>query len=436
MKKYFILAAAAAMFAACSNNDDLAQGETPTERIPLTIGAATGDLTVNSTMRGNTIDVQDKNNLLSSNQVGMFILKEGQTAFAATSDFEQKNLSSTSIDDDNPLANYTNITPSSTIYYPGDKTQGIDIYVYAPYVSSTTSSSTASYIPASWADIASDKITFYTQNDQTEEAKYMASDVLWGCAGNGAAITTAYTASSGNPYYDANYAAPTGLTSNSTISANTYATALTKTEGFTNAFYRKSTKAADVVVPMLHRGSKIIVNLKTDGMLYTALKNAEVKINVDYLQGQLNLSTGELEKTGTAAVNPVLLTTHLGIDAPGATPTEEGVYQESSTTVGYSCSGVIVPQTLTEVVTNQNKAFIEIGLKESTSTAATNAASTPGTLTATYAWKPASAPTFESGKKYIYTITVKSDGLVVDVSVVDWVDAFGGTPTTGDATLQ
>ena len=265
----------------------------------------------------------------------------------------------------------------------------------------------------------------------------MASDVLWGCAGHGSAITTAYTSSSGNPYYEASYTAPTGLNSNSIISANTYATALGQSAGtFTNAFYRKTTKAADVIVPMLHRGSKIIVNLKTDGMLYTALKNAEVKINVDHLQGQLNLSTGTFEKTGTAAVNHVLLTTHLGIDAPGTTPTEEGEYQESSTTVGYSCSGVIVPQTLTEVVANQSKAFIEIGLKENTSTAATNAASTPGTLTATYAWKPTTAPTFESGKKYIYTITVKSDGLVVDVKVVDWVDAFSGTPQTGDAELQ
>ena len=127
MKKYFILAAAAAMFAACSNNDDAAQNEITTERIPLTVGAATGNLTISSTMRGNTINVQDENNLLANNQVGLFILTEGNTAFATTTDFEQKNLSSTSIDDDNPQANYTNITPSSTIYNPGDKTQGIDI---------------------------------------------------------------------------------------------------------------------------------------------------------------------------------------------------------------------------------------------------------------------------------------------------------------------
>ena len=277
----------------------------------------------------------------------------------------------------------------------------------------------------------------------------MASDVLWGCAGPGTNIATAATASAGHPYEDlkgsgSNQANENPITAQwyLTIKKNvddatitppyTHATA----DGRQGAYYLKlgTNNTADVVVPMLHRGSKIVVNVLASGMEKAKLQNAVVKFNVDYTAGSLNVATGEY-KVPTAtpaptATTPITLTDHLGIVAQGATPTEEGSVTVSTTDDAYTCSAVIVPQTLAVTNDSGNGGIISIDLMSDTTSSATK--------TATYVWKTGSAtdPQFVSGKVYTYNITVKASGLSVTATVSDWIDGQGGTPASGNAELQ
>ena len=425
MKKYFILAAAAAMFAACSNNDDLAQNEITTERIPLTIGTSFDNLSATTTMRGNFDDVQDDEilNATPANTIGLFIIKkDGKTS--TDTDFEVFNLSSSGLTSDSPTTKYTSITPSGSagIHYPDAKAQAIDIYAYAPYKAGTIT------------DITADKIAINTEIDQTDKDKYMASDVLWGCAGNGTYVTTAKGTDGTSGAYG--LLSKASNANNNEISANTYKTAMNgSTPGVTNAFYLQTTpsKQADVWVPMLHRGCKIIVNLFTDGMTYTKLQNAVIKFKVDHKEGELNISDGTYSVKDAApadydAAPWITLTSHLGIDAQGATPTEEG--HITSPKDGYKCSAVIIPQTITKANDSGNGNIIQVELKSSTESSATT--------TATYAWHTGDTTPqeFVAGKVYTYNITVKASGLTVTTTVADWVDGFSGTPKSGDATLQ
>ena len=417
MKQLFTLAAAAAIFTACSINGGLDQTPpTTAERVPLTVGASFGTPSMGT--KSNHVDYQSAA-LITTNELGLFIFKKDGTTVTET--YEHINLQCTTPSQVGSTEYYS-VTPASSLYYPDAKSQELDFYAYAPYISATSGS--VSQVPASFTDISSQKVTFYTEVDQTTDADYLKSDVLWGCAGTGANIVTAATASPGHPYEDLKPAG-TNKANNNAISAaaeqtakNSFTTTMSSTPGESGAYYVESASKADVRIPMLHRGSKIVVQIKTDAsMAYTKLQKAKVSFGIDHKIGDLNLATGAFTATDAAAAGYVVLTSRLGWDGSAA----EGAYDESSTQVGYQCAAVIIPQTVTAAQAAGQLLKIELG-DGSTWT------------NGTYAWTPGSAPTFESGKVYTYTITVKASGLNVVASVSDWVS--GGAATTADATLQ
>ena len=424
MKKYFFLAAAAAMMlSACSNDLDNGQNDGP---IPLTIGTSFIDGPIVTT-RGNNVDYQKDALDNTNNTLGIFVLKKNGTSYnSSTSEtYEHFNISSTSLTagsgGTNALpATYSQVSTSTSLYYPDAKDQELDIYAYAPYVSTTAT--TASYIPSTFNDISSQKITFLTKKDQTNDADYLASDVLWGCAGTGSSVgasvgtTGAYTvlskAGNNNAITAATYlstkknAGATPLASSQQVGAYWFT--------YDDVSPNVNNKA-DVFIPLLHRGSKIVVNLITDAsMAYTKLQYAKVSIGVDYVEGELNIQNGSFTPAGTNAADYVILTKDLGYG------TNTGPYPASGTQTGYACCAVIVPQTATKAQAAGQQIKVELG---------------DGTTWAngTYAWNPASALTFESGKVYTFTITVKASGMTVVTNVADWVPT---TTATGDAVLQ
>lgn len=431
MKKYFFLAAAAAMMlSACSDND---LGDFVNEGpIPLTIGTSFDEGPVVTT-RGNDVGYQTDALDNTNNQLGLFILKKDGTGVTSPTkeNYEQFNLGSNSLaagaGTTNALpAKYSQVSTSTTLYYPDTKGQELDIYAYAPYISAVaaTPTPTASYIPNTFNDISTQKITFLTKKNQTAEADYRASDVLWGCAGTG--TTIAASVASGGAY------ALLGKTgNNNTISAATYL-ATKKNDGTSSLTSSQLTGAywftyddtapvneenkADVFVPLLHRGSKVVINLITDNsMPYTKLQHAKVSLGVDYVEGELNIQTGAFTGSGTNAADYIVLTDNLGAG------TNAGPYPATGTQTGYTCCAVIVPHVATKAKAAGKQIMIDLG----DGTTWTNG---------TYAWNPSSDITFESGKVYTYTITVKASELTVVANVADWVSA--GATITGDATLQ
>lgn len=414
MKQLFTLAAAATILAACSINGGLDQ--TPpiaTERVPLTVGASFG--TLNMATKSNHVDYQSAA-MITTNELGLFIFKKNGTTVTETA-YEHINLQCTAPTQVG-TTEYYSVTPASSLYYPDTKSQELDFYAYAPYISATSGS--VSQVPASFTDISSQKVTFYTEPDQTTDADYLKSDVLWGCAGTGTNIANAAATTPTPGPYEELKGAGSNKANNHAISAADEQTAKTgySAPGESGAYYMESASKADVRIPMLHRGSKIVVQIKTDAsMAYTKLQKAKVSFGVDHKIGDLDIETGDFTATDAAAAGYVVLTSRLGWDGSAA----EGDYQEASTQVGYQCAAVIIPQTVTAARTAGQLLKIELG-DGSTWT------------NGTYAWTPASDLTFDSGKVYTYTITVKASGLNVVASVSDWVSA--GAATTADATLQ
>ena len=462
MKKYFFLAAAAAMMlSACSFDRELDYGgaeTTPKDAIPLTVGYALGDLGTPSVTRGNNVNLQNDSLIINTGdtrQFGLFVLKAGTDTPSET--YERTNLPSTSLGKNNPTAKYTlaDVTSTDTyktLLYPEDKSQAIDIYAYAPYktlAAYTYNSSTDKYE----GTIGSTNVFSYTtETNQTAVEDYWKSDVLWGCAGTGTNVTTAaaiYSALGATAKTDEISAREYLLFKNNVTKTASEAhrayTAKATTgadDGPDHAYYFKAgtQNSADVIVPMLHRGSKIIVNVLTSGMAKSKLQNAVVKFYVDYTVGELNIKTGEFKvPSGTSApasATAITLTDHLGIVKQDASPTEEGSVTVTNTDDAYTCCAVIVPQTAAVANNGGNGSLITIDLKDAT----TGSANT----TATYSYKlgtttGATAPTFASGKKYIYNITVKASGLSVTTTVADWSDDTSSLPGgngDGNAELQ
>lgn len=423
MKKYFFLAAAAAMMlSACSNDYDDANGNSSQEeRIPLNLGFSSQNLSAPEVKtRGNT-DLQEDAVMTgaTANTLGLFILKADGVSVTDNS-FEKWNLASTSLTPDKPATKYVLFnSTTTTLYYPSKSTQ-LDIFAYAPYVSATSGS--VSQIPASFTDINSQKITFYTQKDQTTAANYMASDVLWGVQGK----ANSNKVVSGAQYQTAKTAAAALVTDGMLTDGNA-------------AYYGiKATQEAVVVVPMKHMGSKIIVNVEASGIALEKLQNATVKFYVDHTQGLLNVKNGTFvaSTSESAARQAITLTSHLGIQSTvtnvGDPVTMEGNYDSNTDSKddGYSCNAVIVPQTNTTAANNGNDAMIEIVLKSDNTASATTST--------TYSYKN-TAFTFESGKKYTFKITLTATGLQVTTTVANWENDTWGTstsPQTGTANLQ
>lgn len=384
MKKYFILAAAAAMFAACSNDNDPSQGETQNERTPLKVGTVTGS----TTMRSPSTGLQDDAVAYDKTTIGLYILQQGTTASQSV-DYEKFNLQSSSLTQNSPASKYTLFNYGS-LYYPDSKTQGIDIYAYAPYSASA---------PAS--DITT-ALTLTTPTTQTYDDDFYAADFLWGCVGAGTAsdaqtlITGAYTSS---PAVSA------------TISAEKAADAKTaSTAGYYNDGASNFTD--NVIVPMIHLGSKIIIKVKPSGMAASSLEGATVTFKVADKDATLNLSTGALTP-GTANAGDITMGKLGYSDAStviaassGDTNGTNGVIGDGTNVTGYTCAGVILPQTIAA-----SSELIKITLG-----------------TTDYVYKPSAAITFASAKKYTFEISVTASGLKVTTTVADWTDGTSALP--------
>ncbi len=417
MKRLFILAAAVAMFAACTEKSLVNTGP-DNERIPLTLSAADGSAinSVSVSTRSNVNDIQATTLDNTSTAVtGVFILKKNGKTNTSLESYEKWNIASTGYTANTNVSANTNIT-LGTLYYPDSKSQNLDIYAYTPRDDS--------YASTAGTDISSTAATVTIQADQSTKAKYLLSDVLWGCVGDGT--------NGGNP------TAP-GNKSNAVINATQY---LAATAGATDGFV---TTSGEIIVPMFHKAAKIIVKITPSGMDVDKLKGATVNFyvngelganppsdpNVPILSTSLNVHTGAITAltpaTPTSIIAPIMFTDKLGKDessndipATDSDPTgAKGAIGNGTTTItGYACSGIILPQTVT-----RGDKLIEIVLSGGTTK---------------YAYKIPAAPaaavtTFDSGKVYTYTITITASGLSLTTTVADWVAETGDT---GSAELQ
>ena len=418
MKKYFFLATVVAfMLSACSNNSEteMVGPNEPKELIPLTIGTIYENVYGDAVTRSPSIGLQGAK---ATNPIGLYILKGTTTTTqSGAANYEHFNLSSSSLNDDNPAAGYVGITTSSTLYYPDIKTQGISIYAYSPYNASA---------PDNTKDISSNLYTIATATDQKYDAGYLSSDFLWGRQGEVVNSTNNI------------------VSAEKWLAAKTAAASLGSASGVltgTNAAYFgvKATPSATVYVPMKHLCSKVIVKVQVDGngMDITRLKGATVKFYTDKQSAGLKLSDGslnsltgndhtaiEIGKLGYSADATVIPGSDWDdtVGAKGVIGTDtdgDGNYEDEEITA-YTCSGVILPQT----VNASSVSLIEIQLAGNSTT---------------YAWRPHASVTFNAEKKYEDTITVKATGLSITTSVTDWTVETGVgayTGDTGDAQLQ
>lgn len=408
MKKYFILAAAAAMFAACSNNEDLAQGETPTERIPLTIGAAfeINNSDVTSTMRGVYTKLQ-KDSISLSNTVGLFIVKQGKTSGTNTAtvlgseSYEVKNQKLTAPTTAGTYFTDTEIygnlsSGSTTLYYPDDKAMQIGLFAYAPHTTDPAGTTSFTTTPVSGTNLNTNLLTVTPATNQTANDKYIASDILWGTQGYN---TTTYDITAQN-YLDVKSG--------------------TAKDGFSSDANAKGY----IKLPMKHALTKVTVNLYTSGMDLSKLQGATVKMYVDYPTGTMNLATGAITLGTKSPQTAVTLTSHLGMTmGTGGTAITSGDGFNTITISAqshdcYQASAVILPQEVLDGESEEKK-FIEITLAD-------------GSTVYTYKAKDVNMTT--AAAEYTYNIKVSASGLQVTASVTDWTS--GGTATEGDATLQ
>lgn len=421
MKKYFILAAAVAMFTACTNNDDITQqSPTENERIPLTIGMITGNVNVTSTTRSSTITLQDNeavNQTANTAGMGLYIMKQGEIYAPEAKvtpdpavDYDVFNIQSTSLNNGTPSPTYTQFVKSATsFYYPDVKTQGVDIYIYSPWNTNAPDCSTN-------AKGLDQTFALSTSTTQTYDADYYANDFLWGCIGAGITAT-----------------ASTNGGTNTAITAANYKLAKsgTATTGFV-------TSSGEVIVPLVHLGSKIIVNVKPGtGMTYDKLTGAKVYFGVDYTGGTLMIRDGAIATSGAASRSFIEIG-HLGYsdNTPTAIASSDwdvngtkGVIWEDKNLDGnkdageiggYTCAGVILPQTVNTAAVGDGP-LIKITLSDAATT---------------YIYKPATSPTFSRAKKYVYTITVNASGIVVTTSVKDWTNDTSSLVNNGVGTAE
>ncbi len=440
MKKYFILAAVA-LFAACTSDDITGQGPEQNERLPLNIGTAYNAGKTAMT-RSTQNDLQSKK-IENGTEVGLFVFKEGSTAITTTPsalDYEffneqLKYVSVTTIS----TVDYTDLTPYNTsnkLVYPSDKTQGIDLYAYAPFNST--------YAP-SGSDIdgstAANKVTLAIQQNQKTDANYNKSDILWGCVGNGAAGKSIEASPGDGSSYPYGFTGVPGATVNGT----NYIAAKGGTT--TSGYISSGTTAGSVIIPMLHKASKIVVQLTASGMALDKLEGAKVTVFTPSLSSTLDIATGALDKVSGASPVEVTMTEKLGwksdetaaltiADVTTAADNDgsKGIIVDdpdpsnlSRKITKYVCSAIIMPQDLAA-----DADLLKIYMRDGKSPAVYNTTykySLPNPL-------PSGLTEFESGKVYTFDITVTASGVSVTTTVQDWVDATSSTPISGNAELQ
>ena len=281
MKKYLLIPAALLLLAACSNDTDV-KTESPTIKealVPIRLGTQMNVITRSNSQ---TIQTGDPNAtpavpgyLTDGKKVGVYIYyagyKESQTM--GTGNYGYKNLEYTV----NGAAGAMNYPTGNQPYCPESKTQNIDIYAFSPRVYTGT-------------DELKDQtaVSFNTQQDQTSEDNYIASDFVWG----------------------------------------------SKT-GVTNA-----QAASTINVPLDHKCSKINVNIAGGtGVALSSLLGASITLADVNHAGSINLTTGAVSEASTSSANTLTFTT--------ATTAPTGKFASDNTIDCYTASAVIIPQTIT-----------------------------------------------------------------------------------------
>lgn len=415
MKKYFILAAAAAIFAACTSNDDAAQSAS--ERIQLKLGTTSSFTTSLAGTRSVYVNTQ-RDSINQTNSIGIFIVNQGTTTGTnTTTTIGSANNETTAINAKMTVAldgssapiyfddteKFGVLASTTNLYYPDNQDMQFGIFAYAPHTdASTTDFSSA---PTSGTNLNADLLTVTPATDQTSMANYIASDVLWGKVGYGATAA------------------------DDEMTAKIYKEVVAGTNTTNNCFSGVTGHKGTVKVPMQHTLAKVTINLIPNGMAISQLKDADVQINVDYLDGTMNLTTGAVTKgTKSATSQLVTLTNHLGLYSAGGSEITIGddghpntlTYTgdaNSGSLEGYSASAVIIPQKVYEGSAS-DEVFIKITLSNGT----------------VYAYKGKDIDMTTAGKEYIYNIKVSATGLVLATSVKDWT--LPGSSIDQEAVLQ
>lgn len=302
------------------------------------------------TMRSNKQDLQ-KTELEAGTTVGVYIYFKDETTTNATYTYGYKNIAYKVSGTAGDLAI---VTSTDQPYYPDVKTQNVDIYAFAPQVYSGT---------AELNTLTAVNDVFATKADQTAEADYRASDFVWG--------------------KKANVAAP-------------------------------STTSTKQEITMDHMLSKVNINIAAgDGMTFSRLEGATIKLNGVKLKGTVNFTTGAVTPSTDASntATAVTLTTATA-SANQKSITISGTSTIDGTYDAYTSSAIIIPQ---DVAAANN--FIEITL----------ATAYGGS---TYKYKTAATTTFEAKKVHTFNIVLGTAGIDLTTTIADWTD--GGT-TSGTA---
>lgn len=185
--------------------------------------------------------------------------------------------------------------PTRTPYYPASKSQNIDLYAYAPRQTFTSGTQAEPELSTRTA------VPFTTETDQSTDAKYIASDFIWGTLKNQAPKTK-----SGN---------------------------------------------SKVEIPMNHKMSKVQVKLVEGHSMAGKLAGATVQINNVQPAGTLNLTTGDATvSTATAGKVSVIMGKDLesATDAVAADYVRGGTPTDAATHKVYEAACVIYPQTISK----------------------------------------------------------------------------------------
>ena len=277
MKKYLLIPAALMLLASCSNDTDIKTESSTTKEAPVPIRLGSS-MQVITRSNSQTIQTGDPSTstpgyLTNGKKAGVYIYYAGEQESKAmgTGTYGYKNLEYTV----NGSAGAMDYPTGNQPYCPESKSQNIDIYVYSPFISGTAELNTLT------------AVSFNTQQDQTSEDNYIASDFVWG-----------------------------------------------KKTGVTN-----TDAASTINVPLDHKCSKININIAGGtGVALSSLVGASITLDDVNHAGSIDLTTGTVTEATTPSTADLTFTT-----ATAAT----GTFASDNTKNCYTASAVIIPQTIT-----------------------------------------------------------------------------------------
>ena len=304
----------------------------------------------------------------NDNNVGVYIYKTGEGVVNTSDKYGYVDLHYNTNNGDLTLQSGTG-GQYRTPYFPADKDQKIDIYVFAPRAELPVAYNT-NYNSTTAELNSSTSVDFSVKTDQSAVADFMKSDFIWGSNIN-------------------------------TVSAATYKSA----QSASTTGYEGTGANTRILVKLYHQGSKIIVNLREGYSMGGKLAGAQVEIQGVKYTGKVNLKTGSM--TPSATTGNVVLQSSLS----SALTTKPANWPETLNPASYdddnsihkfySTAAVVYPQ---EGVAASN--FIKITLNDTNHTVY-------------YASLGATA-TFVAKKQYIYNVTVDATAIQLTTTVENW----------------